>query len=370
METDLEKVIDEIANRAKKGRDISVWQNHRQFAPIANLLSKLSSFPKSVIPIANFTRIKNQILDRISVPEDMKVISEHSGFWMTFPSMLKIASGVLGMVLIVVSLGIGTAVAALQSVPGQPIYPLKKIVENIQLKLTSDPSAKANLQIQFANNRLDELTSVIDQTNSGEISAANAQKIVAQTVSNLQKATAAINTTSANPANSKPKASTLTKLVDLSNKQTAVLKPLLTAASISDEGDVKAVLEQALETSSVTKEEAIKNIESAGLQVEDQPIDLNSVSASGEITTLSTDAISISTAKFLLTKDTKYVNIKSTDLKVGVKVQVSGEVRDDKKTYALTISAVDNSTTTPDTQTNTTTKPTDTQSQPGTTVKP
>ncbi len=336
---DLEKLIDELANRVKSNRDVSKWQISHHFSGLTNLLIKLNNFPRAEIPAPDFAKIKNRVLDRIYVPQEMA--EERSGWLFSFSQMAKIAAGAVGTLLIVVSLGIGTAVAALQSTPGQTIYPLKKIVENIELSLTRDPNAKANLQIQFANNRLDELSEVIAQNKAGEISSTEAQKIVAETVSDLQKTTQAALSATSKASGTQPKVSTLNKLVDLSNKQAAILQPLISAASVKDEGQIK-ILQDALQTSTITKEEAIKNIENAGLVVEDQPITIpatNQITANGKITALTSDTVSIGTAKFLLTTDTKYVNIKSTELKVDTVVDISGEVRSDNKTYALTITA-------------------------------
>lgn len=344
MQFDLEKSIDEIASRIQKGREVSSWEKDPRFASITKIFTTLARLPKAKIPVANFERVKNQVLDRIALPKE--IANEKTGMFAAIPNLVKLAAGMLGTLLIVVSLGIGTAVAALQSTPGQTIYPLKKVVENVELALTRDPAARANLQIQFANDRLEELSTVIAQSNAGVISAQDAQRIVSQTVSDLQKTTAAASSTANKSADNKQNAAVLNKLVDLSNKQTAVLKPLLSAANISSDGQVKIVLQQALATSQTSKEQAIKNIENAGLKIEDQPISIdatpsdpqNTVSANGKITELTTESVSIGTSKFLVTKDTKYDSIKSADLKVGIAVQITGIVKDGK-TLAQTISS-------------------------------
>jgi hypothetical protein len=237
----------------------------------------------------------------------------------------------------------GTAVAALQSVPGQTIYPLKKIVENVELKFTRDPAAKANLQIKFANTRLEELETVLAKSEAGEISSDEVQKIVSSTVNELKATTAAALNTSSGKQPSNKQVATLNKIVDLSNKQQAVLSPLLSTAGISDDGQVKIIVEEALETSKISKEEAIKNIENAGLKVEDAltDADANKVTANGKITAVNSTSVTIGTATFLLTKDTEYANIKIADLKVDLTVKIVGENRSDKKTYALTITRID-----------------------------
>lgn len=372
MSYDLEKLIDEMANRVQHGRDISHAQTNPTLAPFANLMVKLSSFPKSILPKANFNAIRNQVLDKISIPADLEVMTDRASFWSTIPYIVRMSAGMIGTLLIIISLGIGTAVAALQSVPGDAIYPLKKVVENIELNLTTDRNAKANLQIQFANNRLDELTQVLEKNQAGEFTGPQAQKIVADTINDLRETTAAA--LSATSKSNNPKVSTLTKIVDLSNKQVAVLKPLLSAATIRNEGEVKIVLQQALETSIDSKQQAIKNIEDTGAEVTDSTANTptsNKVDANGKITTITLDSVSIGTSKFLLTKDTQYIGIKPTDLKVDVAITISGEVQDDKKTYALIISPVNTKTQEPtvETQTDTTTTNT-TDTSASTTVKP
>lgn len=50
----------------------------------------------------------------------------------------------------------GGASAAAQTVPGEPLYPLKTAVEGIELRLTLDPTASAHLRLEFAQRRLAE----------------------------------------------------------------------------------------------------------------------------------------------------------------------------------------------------------------------
>jgi hypothetical protein len=339
---DIEKLIEEIANRVRSGRDVSKWENIPFYSSLTKLLIKLGSFPKSQIPQIDLNSIKNKVMDRISIPEEMtENVGVRAGFLL--PNAFKFLVGTAGTMLILISLSVGTAVAALQSNPGEAIYPLKKVVENIELKLTRDPNARANLQIQFANNRLEELSEIVARNKAGEISSDEAQKIVTETLNDLRETTQAALSSTSKTTKAQPKVTTLNKLVDLSNKQAAVLEPLISAANVNNEGEVKIILEEALESSNVTKEEAIKNIENAGLVVEEQPISIpqtNKVTANGEITFISRNVISIGTSRFLLTDDTKYINTTQDELKLKSAVEVSGEVKEDKQTYAVTITAI------------------------------
>lgn len=320
-----EELIEEITNRTKQGGDVSDFKKNRQVSPIVTLVSQLNSFPKNTVPRVEFMQVKDRILDRITLPQ----LTEEKTGWLGLGSLstfLRFGSAILGTLLIVISLTLGTAVAALQSVPGQAIYPLKKIVENIQLKLTPE-NDKSNLQIQFANNRVDELAQVIQQQKDGQISAQDAQKIVTATVQDLQKTTAA----AAKSSSQQSKAGIVNKLADLSNK--------LKIASVKSEGEVKIEIEKALQTTQDSKQEAIQNLVSAGVKIDQSPITADSVSAAGKLTAVSESSISIGTAKFLLTKDTSFINMKNSDLAAGLVVDIEGQIKDNKS-YAQTVTLI------------------------------
>lgn len=325
MELNLEKLIEEMTNTIKAGGDISAYKKNRKLASFVTLLTRLNEIPHASVPQADLMRVKNQILDRITLPQ-----AETKQKWFSFagplPHTLRLATSIVGGLLIVISLTLGTAVAALNSVPGQAIYPLKKIVENIQMKLTPD-SEKTNLQIKFANNRVDELQQVLQQQQEGKLSASETQKIVAATVNDLQTTTSAAAKSSAQQP-----ATIVTNLADLSSK--------LKVASTRSEGEIKIELEKAVQNTRISQEEAIKNIQQAGIKIEGQPVEIdNLVSASGKLTAVSETSVSIGTAKFLLTKDTKYVNTAKKDLAIGQLVDISGEIKDNKS-YAYQITLV------------------------------
>jgi len=55
----------------------------------------------------------------------------------------------------------GTAAAADASVPGDLLYPLDLAMEDLQLALTSDPAAEADLLLQQANERVEEMVRLV-----------------------------------------------------------------------------------------------------------------------------------------------------------------------------------------------------------------
>ncbi len=316
-ETSEEKLIDEITNRLKTNGDVSVYKKNRKITGFVTLLSKLNDLPKTIIPSADLLRVKNQMLDRIVVPQIKQETYSWFGFTATLPQILRISAGVLGTLLIVISLSLGTAVVALNSVPGQAVYPLKKIVENIELKLASQDQ-QTNLQLKFADNRIDELQQVLQQQQSGQLSPQDAQKIVSATVKDIQKSTIAA---AKSATAQQPKTVIATKLADISNK--------LKIASIQSEGQVKIELEQ-----------ASQDIQQAGIKAQgSSTVSDNSVSAQGKLTAVADTYVSIGSAKFLINKDTKYVDITAADLKIDQVVDIEGQIVENK-TYAQTITLV------------------------------
>jgi hypothetical protein len=66
----------------------------------------------------------------------------------------------LALLLVVGTLGIGVA-AAQSSLPGQPLYSLKRQSEQIRLQFTSDAERQAELRLEFAGHRLNEALALL-----------------------------------------------------------------------------------------------------------------------------------------------------------------------------------------------------------------
>jgi hypothetical protein len=329
--------LDEIIRLVQNHEDVSILAKPQHDPSSTNLVSVLANMPKAQIDKPNLLHVRNKILDRISLPSEAAVTNGLfvSGWTQYLPRLMRITGGVLGAFTIMLGLTIGTAAAALESVPGQTIYPLKKMVETFQLQLASTEAEKANLQIKFANNRVDELATIIKKKKAGQATDDEVKKAVESTVKNLEETSQAI----ANQTETESKTELYTKIVSLSDKQAAVIMSAQTGAN----AEVQADLAKALESSKISKEQAIENIERAGLNIEDtlllssdDQVNHNQVVAEGALTIANRFQISIGTSQFLLTSDTEYANIGIVDLKVGTPVIIHGEVRNNK-TYAVKI---------------------------------
>src|SRR3989344_3208317 len=327
MQIDFEKLIEDMANALKQEADVSVWKNDRKTSPYLNFLSSLRSFPRSRIPNGDLMRIKTQIMNRINIP----VESPSRVGMFAFARFFKISGIVMAGLILFVSASAGTAAASVNSRPGDTLYPFKKVIESLELIFTSD-TKKSDLQIKFADNRINELESVLAQKQAGELSEQETQKIISATIKDLQKTTTAA-------AKGATSSQVVNKLASLSDK--------LATASIQTEGIVKAEIEKALEATRISQEEAIANLERAGIKLENAPIILEDIMrASGKLTAVSETSVSIGTAKFLLTKDTKYVNIELGKLAVDQAVDIEAQIKDNK-TYAVKITLISEAKTEP-----------------------
>ncbi|MDO8885389.1 DUF5667 domain-containing protein [Candidatus Oleimmundimicrobium sp.] len=116
-------------------------------------------------------------------------LMKRSSFFINFAKPKKFSSAmpvflqVAAAILIVVLLSGGTVMASASSLPGDLLYPVKIATEEVQLFLTFNKTAKAELHLKFAEKRLNEIKA-IDQD---EIDV-NLDNIVSSMTKHLNKA--------------------------------------------------------------------------------------------------------------------------------------------------------------------------------------
>ena len=108
----------------------------------------------------------------------------------SFPALLRPA---LAAAAILVLVGAGATSAAASSLPGDPLYGVKRASEDVQLALTFDDVARIQLLSQFTDRRLDELTQIAKQRPTGAPTAtqeyADAVERFADALDDLRAAT-------------------------------------------------------------------------------------------------------------------------------------------------------------------------------------
>jgi len=117
---------------------------------------------------------------RASFADKIQARSNRSWFAAWAVALRPIAVGLVAIV-IVSSLGFGTAAASADAAPGQPLYGFKLAQENFRLAIARDDLDRAALRAQFAERRVDELDGV------GQDAAAERRSYLAQQIAaNLQ----------------------------------------------------------------------------------------------------------------------------------------------------------------------------------------
>ena len=75
-------------------------------------------------------------------------------------------------VMLVFVLGGGTVLASAGSMPGSPLYAVKLAAENVHVKLALSQEKKAELYVAMANERVDEMTWLVNNSNTQGLEAA------------------------------------------------------------------------------------------------------------------------------------------------------------------------------------------------------
>jgi Xaa-Pro aminopeptidase len=108
----------------------------------------------------------------------------------SFPALLRPA---LAAAAILVLVGAGATSAAASSLPGDPLYGVKRASEDVQLALTFDDVARMQLLSQFTDRRLEELAQIAKQRPTGAPTAtqeyADAVERFADALDDLRAAT-------------------------------------------------------------------------------------------------------------------------------------------------------------------------------------
>ena len=101
------------------------------------------------------------------------------------PSMSKVLATFL-----VFMMFFGVNLAAQASVPGEPLWPVKRSIEEAELSLTFDPVKKTEVHIKHVSERLDEIDKILEDvatTEKTQVKKENKSKAVKQAITHLEK---------------------------------------------------------------------------------------------------------------------------------------------------------------------------------------
>jgi hypothetical protein len=160
--------------------------------------------------------------------------------WFSFPAILRPALAAAAILVLVFA---GATNAAASSLPGDPLYAVKRTTEDVQLALTFDEVARMELLARFADRRLEELAEVAKQRPS---SAPTATQEYADAVERF--ANALDNVRNADSEDKRNAAQALAEAAQ--EKHKAVLDAVKDQLPAVDQSDVQKVIDREQERTS------------------------------------------------------------------------------------------------------------------------
>lgn len=213
------------------------------------------------------------------------------------------------------------SVAASQSLPGTPLYSLKKAYEVASLKLTTDPDQKITLQLTLTQKRFDEAqTALTTEPKNDKLEAAALSELSNQTQATFNSASSVAATKAITGKDN----SLLKDLVAINNKQQDLL------SNIKSNGEAKSAADQGLKTTTETKKAlaaiiATVNEQALASMAHEQP---DAITITGTISGLEKNRIEVEKNLFTIDDNSviKLADITSgkAELKLNEKVSILG----------------------------------------------
>ncbi|MBN1201858.1 MAG: hypothetical protein JXJ20_08390, partial [Anaerolineae bacterium] len=164
--------------------------------PLVDVARRLASGPHPVMSQAVVDRIETRVLARVTNRPRLRFTHRQR--------VVQVGRWVAAACLVLVLLAVGTARASADSLPGDTLYPVKRLVERGRLALSGD-TGDVSLRLDFADRRLDEFEALLER---GEINLDTLNDAVEEMIGALdlvQEGTG-------------PREETATRLVDLSER--------------------------------------------------------------------------------------------------------------------------------------------------------
>ncbi len=317
MPQDIEQIYDKALEELKAGRTkAEILSKYPaitdELAGMLDLALALSNLPKKTVPEPAMQR--------------KYILAPARKLWLGWLHVSRFAA-VSMSVLLLAALGISTGYATYVSRPGDTFFGLKKAGEHAQLAFTLNEQQKINLQVAIAQQRLDDAQLALNGSGSSDPQkqAAALSELAAETQNTID----ALNQASTTAISQNHPL--IASLQTITNNQQALLKNL---NSQKTAGVNKSVLAAAQKTAG--KVAAIQQYLTAAegdqalATLQSNP---NAVSATGTISQLSYNTVSVKNKTFTLTgstivKDSKGAVIAPQDLKLNQTVQILGDQTD------------------------------------------
>jgi hypothetical protein len=218
-EPDLEVILDEcLHNVSTRGESLERClrrypQHAGQLAPLVQVADRIRKTRHPTLSVSATKAIEQRLLKRAT---EIKQSRAKPGRWplpFSLRPLVTVAATLIVVLALVLAGGGGIVYASTDSLPGSPLYGVKRATEQVQLFLTPMGTGRAELHIRFAQRRLEEVQALAET--KGQVDEETLAAIAEETELALKEVEGA------HPAE---KSNLLEKLASLTERQQAVLK--------------------------------------------------------------------------------------------------------------------------------------------------
>lgn len=164
MKKGFESLLDESLERLRKGEKLEPSAEERALEPLLELASRIQEI--STPPTEAFL---GDLEKRLTEKARALQRARRRSLWDRYltpifsPGRARRWAAVLAVILALVLASAGTTIAAQSSMPGEPLYPVKRVTERLGLLVVRDPPGKTHLRLEFTGRRAEEIEALYDR---------------------------------------------------------------------------------------------------------------------------------------------------------------------------------------------------------------
>lgn len=214
MKKGFESLLDESLERLRKGEKLGPSAEEGELEPLLEVASRIQEI--SAPPREGFVGdLERRVVERARALQRAR----RRSFWDRYlipifsPGRARRWAAVLAVILALVLASAGTAIAAQSSMPGDPLYPVKRVTERLGLLVVRDLPGKTHLRLEFTRRRAEEIEALYDR--GQDVEEGILAELAAETEETLEEIEVA-------PEGNRERL--FEKLVDLTERQQEVLQ--------------------------------------------------------------------------------------------------------------------------------------------------
>ncbi|MFQ6001935.1 MAG: DUF5667 domain-containing protein, partial [Anaerolineae bacterium] len=164
MKKGFESLLDESLERLRKGEKLEPSTKEGELEPLLEVASRIQEI--STPPREAFVGdLEKRLVEKARALQQARRPSLWDRYLTPIfsPGRARRWAAILAVILALVLASAGTAIAAQSSIPGDPLYPVKRATERLGLLVVREPPGKAHLRLEFTRRRMEEIEALDDR---------------------------------------------------------------------------------------------------------------------------------------------------------------------------------------------------------------